>query len=165
MATPNMTEQAKLTIKPRRKPVGRVGPPAGMFALLSVLLALVFERIGVLAVADSWINGVFVRNGFELVPVSLPVVWGTLSVTAFGLSWAILDSPQLWRRVALGLAAGVITAAWAPVLATLGYEFPVVPLLVGLAWAWFCATVYAQQHRMPCDALPAAPAQPASTKS
>jgi len=148
-----MIEQVKSKSTPARKPAGKVGVPACLFALLAVLLAMVFERIGLLASAGAWVHEAFVRMGFvELLPVGLPVVWALLALNSFGLSWAVLDSPQLWRRVVLGLGVGVITAAWAPVLATLGYDLPVVPLLVGIFWAWFCATIYAQQHRMPCDA-------------
>jgi hypothetical protein len=148
-----MIEQEKVKPTPKRKPAGKVGAPAGLFAVLAVLLAMVFERIGLLASAGGWVHEAFARMGFvELSPVGLPVVWAVLALSAFGLSWAVLDSPQLWRRVVLGLGVAVVTAAWAPVLATLGYDLPVVPVLVGIFWAWFCATIYAQQHRMPCDA-------------
>jgi hypothetical protein len=155
-----MSEPAKEGSTPGRKPVGRVCAPAGLFALLAVLLAMGFERVGLLASCGAWVRGGFAGMGLAgLAPVGLPLVWITLGLSGFGLSVAVLDSPQLWRRVVLGLAAGVVTVAWAPVLATLGYDLPVVPLLVGMIWAWFCSTLYAQQHRMPCDAPP--PAKPA----
>jgi hypothetical protein len=150
-----MSTQSKS--KPRRKAAGRVAAPAVIFALLSVLLAMGFERIGLLGGVASALRGGYARMGFAaLAPVAWPVVWAALALAALALAWAVLDSPQLWRRVVLGVGALVITAAWSPVLATLGYDLPVAPLLLGIGWAWFCATTYAQQHRMPCD--PAAPA-------
>jgi len=155
-----MTDQAKGKSKPGRKPVGRVGAPAGLFALLSVLLAMGFERIGLLGAAGAWVEAGFARMGLGgLAPVGWPVVWVLLGLSALGISWAVLDSPQLWRRVVLGGGVGVVTVAWAPVLATLGYALPVVPLVVGIFWAWFCSTLYAQQHRMPCEAAPTKPAR------
>lgn len=137
------------------KGVGRVAMPALVFALLSVVLVTGFERIGLLDALAGWLRDGYARLGFaSLRPLGFAVVIALVAPGSLALAWAVLESPRLWRRLVLGVGALGVTAGWSPVLALLGYDFPLAPVLLGIGWAWFCATTYAQQHQMPCEQNP-----------
>ena len=144
------------------QPVGFVWVPAATIAGLSMILAGGLELLGFLARLNAGIARFVSRNQAEIFPRRLPEwwVWLAAGVFALGLAAAILGTPGHGRRVVLWLTAVFLVGAWAPVLSLAAHVPAIAVPWVATLWSGACALVYAANHRMACDTLPARPARP-----
>lgn len=135
----------------RRK--GHVVIPAAAIGGLSLVLASGLALLGVLDRANAGIASFLSRGGMETFPKQLPdwSIWLVTVVFAFGMAYAILETPGLWRRGILWITAIVLVAAWAPVLSLAAHAPEVAAPWIATLWSGVCAIVYSANHRMPCD--------------
>ena len=98
----------------------------------------------------------------EKFPKHLPgwSIWLMTAVFAFGLAYAMLNTPGTWRRVMLWITALTLVAAWAPVLSLAAHAPEITAAWVATLWSGVCALVYTTHHRMPCDPSPILPHDP-----
>jgi len=132
-------------------PPGHVLPPAVAIGSLSIVLAAGLQSLGIL----NRINAAVARSlsGDHDLPKSVPAwsVWLIAILFAFGISFAILSVPGIWRRLVLWLTAMVLVGGWAPVLALAARDPEIGAVLVAAGWSGVCALGYASRHRMACD--------------
>ena len=144
------------------RPAGHVPVPAAAIGGLSMVLAAGLALLGVIERANAGIAGMVSRNGAETFPKQVPewCVWLVAACFAFGLAFAILGTPGHWRRVVLWITAVVLVAAWAPVLSLASHAPAVAAPWIATVWSGVCSLVYAGNHRMPCDEIPATSHEP-----
>ncbi len=120
---------------------------------LSVVLAVGLAALGVLDRLNALAGGLVSRGGREGFPKQLPEwsLWLVTMALAFGLAFAILSTPGLWRRVVLWVSSLVLVAAWAPVLSLAAHVPAVGGPWVATLWSGVCAIIYASRHHMACD--------------
>ena len=100
--------------------------------------------------SPAWSHGTPPRN----FPKHLPdwSIWLAAVFLAFGLAFALLETPGLGRRLILWFTAVFLTAAWAPVLSLAAHSPDIAAPWIATVWSGVCAIVYTANHRMPCDA-------------
>ncbi|MEO1857833.1 MAG: hypothetical protein ABGY95_10800 [Rubritalea sp.] len=135
-------------------PVGTVRVPALLCALTGTVLAVSMERMGFLNEATSLLTQFWEREPFFLVDpevISSEWNWLVAFIVSWGVAYFTLASDQLWRRLLIGLMAGIILAGFMPSLALWGILW--LPVVTGIAvlWSWACAMLYSGQHAMPCE--------------
>ena len=118
-----------------------------------MVLAVGLAALGFLDRLNGLAAALVSRGGREGFPKQLPewAIWLATVALAFGLAFAILSTPGLWRRVLLWVAALVLVAAWAPVLSLAAHAPAVGGPWVATLWSGVCALVYATRHHMACD--------------
>lgn len=135
-------------------PEGSVAAPDVAIGGLSLAVAAGFQFLGVAPRLDDWLQDRVVSFGlggsFEWLPGW--VGWIPAVLIAFGLPFAMLKSPGLWRRAVLWISTLVVLAGWVPVMALSMKWCAVGPSLVAALWGGLCALVYGLRHHMPCDA-------------
>ena len=136
-----------------KQPVGHVLVPAAAIGGLSVVLAAGLELLGILTRTNTNIAQIVSRDGVEKFPNHLPEwsIWLAAGLLAYGLAAAILATPGTWRRVILWITAGVLVAAWAPVLSLAAHAPDISAPWIATIWAGVCGIVYSSNHRMPAD--------------
>ncbi|MFD0894363.1 hypothetical protein KBB96_06860 [Luteolibacter ambystomatis] len=134
-------------------PRGTVAVPAASIGVMTLVLAVGFQSVGLLDRADTAMLGWIKAAGIEGAPVMLSawLGWLVALVVAFGLPMAILETPTHWRRTVVWIAAIAVVAAVWPVLAVSAKWWPVTPSLVAVVWSGLCAKIYASRHHMPCE--------------
>jgi hypothetical protein len=144
------------------RPEGHVPIPAAAIGGLSVTLAAGLALLGPLARLDQMVATWFSRGGLEKFPKHLPgwSIWLMTAVFAFGLAYAMLNTPGTWRRVLLWITALTLIASWAPVLSLAAHAPEITAAWVATLWSGVCALVYTTHHRMPCDPSPTLPHDP-----
>lgn len=142
---------------PHPRPAGHVILPACAIGGLSVLLAAGMEMLGAHRHMNAVISTLVSRGGSETFPNRLPdwSVWLAVMFFAFGLAFAMLSTPGLWRRILLWFSAVVLVTAWAPVLSLASYAPLISAPWIAAVWSGVCALVYTSHHRMACDEIPA----------
>ena len=139
---------------------GRVAGPVLIFGSVSFLLALFTELMGIFAPLDARLKGALGGLGGDLEKTT-----GVMGLSGFlvavlfcyGLVWMILSTPEMWRRVMLGMTTMVVAALFVPSFAVWGIYWQPFPLALGLLWAMFSGLIYAESHRMPCERSEAVP--------
>ncbi|BCU78987.1 hypothetical protein [Luteolibacter sp. LG18] len=134
-------------------PRGTVALPAASIGVMSLVLAVGFQALGLLNRLDGALLGAIRQAGLGGDPVAQPpwIGWAIALVVAFALPMAILETPTHWRRTVLWLSAvAVVLAVW-PVLALSAKWWPMAPSVVAVAWSGLCAKIYASRHHMPCE--------------
>ncbi len=135
-------------------PAGRVDVPGVLYGSLGLGLSFALYWIGLFKRADAWLyellhKPLFHESVAELPSMALMIL--AAAVFCYGISFAVLDSPSLWRKLILGITAIVLTLAMVPACAVWNVYFSPFVQLVGVFWSWFCVVLYTQHHRMPCD--------------
>lgn len=133
---------------------GRVHTSALLCGAVGLLVSGAMYWVGLLGKGDSRIFETLRQPVFRgAVPseLSVPVLFLVTTLFCFGLAFAVLDSPGVWRRVVLGLTLLVLVIAMVPTLAVWNIYFPPMMSLVGVFWTWFAGMMYASHHQMPCD--------------
>jgi hypothetical protein len=127
--------------------------PAAAIGGLAIVLATGLALLGVLDRANRTIAALVSRNGAEEFPKHLPEwsIWLATVTLAFGLTFAILETPGWWRRAILWLTTVILIAAWAPVLSLAAHAPNIAAPWIATVWSGACAIVYATNHRMACD--------------
>jgi hypothetical protein len=135
------------------RPPGHVLLPAAAIGGLAIVLSTGLALIGVLDRANRQIAALVSRDGAERFPKHLPewAVWLATVTLAFGLTFAILETPGWWRRAILWLTTVILIAAWAPVLSLAAHAPDIAAPWIATVWSGACAIVYATNHRMACD--------------
>lgn len=138
-------------------PVGHVRGPATAIGFLSTLLVVGLGVLGILDQVNLMISNIVSQGRWMAFPKTLPAwaLWLATGLSAFGLSFAILNVPGTWRRVILWITAVLVVAGWAPVLGLAAHAPEIAAPLIATLWSGVCALVYAGNHRMPCDPTPA----------
>jgi len=134
-------------------PRGTVAVPAASIGVMTLVLAVGFQAVGLLDRVDTALLGGMKSAGLEGAPVMQApwLGWLVAFAVAFGLPMAILETPTHWRRTVVWLAAIAVVAAVWPVLAVSAKWWPVAPSLVAVVWSGLCAKIYASRHHMPCE--------------
>ncbi|MGC4016940.1 MAG: hypothetical protein QM755_20865 [Luteolibacter sp.] len=134
-------------------PRGTVALPAACIGVMSLVLAVGFQSVGLLDRLDAALQGGIHAAGIEGAPVVLSpwLGWGVALLIAFALPMAILETPTHWRRTVVWIAALAVVAAVWPVLAISAKWWPVAPSIVAAVWSGLCAKIYASRHHMPCE--------------
>lgn len=116
-------------------------------------LALAMQLLGLFEQGDvrlqQSLSGIL-PDSFQTV-VSEPVLFMVAAIFSFGIAFAVLDSPAVWRRIVLGLTALVLVLAMVPVCALWQIYFSPFFVVVAFFWAWFCSMMYTSHHVMPCE--------------
>lgn len=135
------------------RPAGHVRVPAVLIGILSMLLVVGLERLGILDRLNGQIANLVARNGTELFPKRLPDWGGWLAAAGFSLALAaaMLGTSGHLRRVVLWISTVVLVAAWAPVLSLAAHAPEIAAPVIATIWSGMCAMVYAANHRMACD--------------
>ena len=126
-----------------------------LYGGVGLVMAMALEISGLFERGDALLSGQLSgalqdRVLDHAVPMLLPVL--VAAVFCFGVGFAVLDSPGILRRIILGTSALVLLFAMVPTFAVWNIYFsPFLPV-VALFWTWFCCMMYANHHRMPCDA-------------
>jgi hypothetical protein len=131
-----------------------VDVPGLLYGSVGLALSFALHWIGMFRRADAWLFDLLHKPLFHESVAdlpSMPLVITAVAVFCYGISFAVLDSPDLWRRVVLGVTAMVLTLAMVPAFAVWNVYFSPFVQLVGVFWSWFCVVIYTQHHRMPCD--------------
>ncbi|MGB2560347.1 MAG: hypothetical protein ACPIG6_07115 [Akkermansiaceae bacterium] len=135
-------------------PPGRVSSSCILYGGMGMVLAVALQWLGMFKLGDVWLRqflaSVLVDSQLFVAPVS--VTYAVATVFAFGIAFAVLDSPATWRRIVLGLSGFVLLLATVPVCALWHVYFSPFPVVIAYFWAWFCSMMYVSQHRMPCEA-------------
>lgn len=138
-------------------PVGRVDMPGLLYGSVGLALSLALHWMGVLKRADVYLMELLHQPLFRGGNPNLPSMALLILLTAvfcYGVAFAVLDSPEVWRRVLLGVTAIVLSLAMIPAFAVWNIYFSPFIQIVGVFWSWFCVMVYTQHHSMPCDGRP-----------
>lgn len=137
-------------------PVGRLNMPALLYGSVGLLLSYALHWIGMFKRVDALLlesmSNPFFHEGVAAQPTMLSVMV-VAGVFCYGIAFAVLDSPSVWRRVLLGITAMILTVAMVPTFAVWSIYFSPFVQLVGVFWSWFCVVIYTQHHRMPCDSI------------
>ncbi len=138
------------------QPVGTVGVPSLLCALTGSVLAVSVERMGFLQELTGALTHFWEKEPFFLVdPVVVSSEWNWLATFLASLlvAYFTLASAQVWRRLLVGMMAGLVLIGFMPSLALWGILW--LPIVSGIAvlWTWACATLYGSQHAMPCEAV------------
>lgn len=147
-----------MTFKNQRQilsmPVGRLNMPALLYGSVGLLLSYALHWIGMFKRADALLLESMSKPLFHEGVADQPTMLSVMVVAAvfcYGIAFAVLDSPSVWRRVLLGITAMILTVAMVPTFAVWNIYFSPFVQLVGVFWSWFCVVIYTQHHRMPCD--------------
>lgn len=135
-------------------PDGRVDVPGLLYGSVGLALSFALHWVGLFKRADAWLFDLLHKPLFQEGVPDLPSASLLLvcsAVFCYGVAFAVLDSPELWRRVVLGVTAIVLTLAMIPAFAVWNVYFSPFVQLVGVFWSWFCVVIYTQHHQMPCD--------------
>jgi hypothetical protein len=73
-------------------------------------------------------------------------------ILSYALPLLMLATPHWWRRLILWVSLTLLTAGWLPVLALASWKLPPSLPMIALLWSGLCAFIYAQRHRLPCEA-------------
>lgn len=138
------------------KPVGTVGVPALLCALTGSVLAVSMEWMGFLNEVTASLAHFWEKEPFFLVdPELVSREWNWL--VTFLASWLVayftLASAQLWRRLLVGIMAGLVLVGFMPSLALWGILWLPIVSAIAVLWTWACAILYGSQHAMPCEAV------------
>jgi len=138
------------------KPQGEVMIPALVCGSVGIVLATILSLINRFKSPDQLLKEKYMAEPF-LMP-DVPMLHGgwnliLVLIVCFGISFAVLDSDKIWRRVMLFFLALVIVVMGSPVLMMWDVFWSPCMLVVGLLWSWFCAFIYSLQHTMPCELL------------
>jgi len=137
-------------------PVGRLNTPALLYGSVGLLLSYALHWIGMFKHADALLLESLSKPLFHEGVADQPTMLSVIVVAAvfcYGIAFAVLDSPSVWRRVLLGFTAMILTVAMVPTFAVWNIYFSPFVQLVGVFWSWFCVVIYTQHHRMPCDSI------------
>jgi hypothetical protein len=138
------------------KPIGTVGVPALLCALTGSVLAVSMEWMGFLNEVTASLTQFWQKEPFFLVdPELVSREWNWLAT--FLASWLVayftLSSARLWRRLLVGMMAGLLLVGFMPSLALWGILWLPVVSGISVLWTWACASLYAGQHAMPSEAV------------
>jgi len=138
------------------KPVGTVGVPALLCALTGSVLAVSMEWMGFLNELTATLTQFWEKEPFFLVdPELVSREWNWL--ITFLASWLVayftLASARMWRRLLIGVMAGLVLVGFMPSLALWGILWLPIVSGVSVLWTWACASLYGGQHSMPCEAV------------
>ncbi len=134
-------------------PVGHVLAPALAIGVLAVLLVAGLSALKAVDRVNLTIAQ-FMKHGEQTVfSKQLPewVIWLATVVFAFGISFAILSVPGMWRRLVLWLTTIFLVAGWAPVLVLAARSPDIAMPLIAVIWSGMCALIYTNNHDMVCD--------------
>ncbi len=145
-------------------PAGEVVIPALLCGAVGTVFSSILYLVGIYdglgqALQDKYVGEPYLMQG----DYALHDGWNfiLLVVMCFGISFAVLDSDMVWRRVMLFLLAIVVVVLCSPVMMMWDIFWSPVMVIIGLLWSWFCAFIYSVQHIMPCERLvPMRVAQP-----
>ena len=144
------------TLKPKPKPKGEVLIPALICGSVGTVLTTILFLINRYKSFDLSLKLKYETEPFLIQEcTNLHGVWNWLLVliVCFGISFAVLDSDRIWRRVTLFFLSLVIMIMASPVLMMWEVFWSPCMVVVGLLWSWFCAFIYSVQHTMPCELL------------
>lgn len=136
------------------KPKGEVVIPALVCGMVGIVLTTILSLIGRYKGIDQILKESYLAEPFRMEDsYTLHGAWNWFFVLllSFGISFSVLDSDKIWRRVMLFLLALVVTMMASPVFMMWDIFWSPVMVVVGLLWSWFCAFIYSVQHAMPCE--------------
>lgn len=134
-------------------PPGKVASSCLLYGGMGMVLAVAMQWLGIFKLGDMWLQQFLSRVLIDSHPIAAPVsvLYGVAAFFAFGIAFAVLDSPANWRRVVLGITGLVLLLATVPVCALWQLYFSPFPVVMAFFWAWFCSMMYVSQHSMPCE--------------
>ncbi len=136
------------------KPQGNLFVATLLCGLCGGVLAATLSLLGVFDIArlkaHSWLEEMRLlpEEAHDLSPA---LELGLAIVVALLVSFFVLDSRALWRRLFLAACAIVLVVGTGFTASLLGYFFFPLTVLVGLIFAVVFALIYGAQHDMPCD--------------
>jgi hypothetical protein len=145
---PRMSTQS--TLSP-----GHVIVPSLMIGTMAVGLSVGMDSLGFWNALDERATAWTISLGDGMRDVPAHWVLILTVVSSFLLPFLMLSTPQWWRRLVLWLSFLLITIAWMPVLALASWKLPPSMPIIALLWSGLCAIIYAKQHRLPCEEMPA----------
>jgi hypothetical protein len=124
----------------------------GSFALA---VGLVVQVSGAMSGAEAGLAATYRRAGFAIEEGATQPWWGLVLLLAlvYGLALLLLEVPGTSRRIMLAVTLLVLAASASPVMALWGTFWSPLVAVVSGAWSGFCATLWAQHHPMPCEAV------------
>jgi len=144
-------------VKPTKsKPKGDLVIPALICGFVGIVLTTILSLINRYKGVDQMLKEKYIAEPFLMKEsIALHNAWNWLLVliVCYGISFAVLDSDKIWRRVMLFFLALVIVVMGSPVLMLWDVFWSPMMVLVGLIWSWVCAFIYSVQHIMPCELL------------
>lgn len=137
--------------RPEPKPQPHPGVAGLAIASMGLVLALVLDRLGVLATMDRgvalWARGFGLEGTTRVLESWIPWTWAVAMTV--GLCQAVLHVRGTWRRVMLTMTLLILTLTWIPVLALAAFEPEVSGSLLALLWGGVGSLIYAARHREP----------------
>ncbi len=142
----------------KRRPLGELVVPAiicgAVGAVLTIILGLVGRYVSIdLTLKEYYMGEPFYLREWSAGGVHAGWDWLLAVVFTFGVSFAVLDTDKIWRRVMLILLFSVVLLMASPVLMLWDVFWSPVLVFVGVLWSWMCAFIYSCQHVMPCELL------------
>ena len=137
--------------KPETKAPPHPGVAGAVILVMALLVALVSDRLGLLAGIDARVAGAVGGLGLDggLNPLPPWVGWLWLLSAAGGMVAMVLHVSGNLRRFVLVATLMVLHFSWVPILALCGRVTGIAPATVGLLWAAICSLTYAVRHREP----------------
>jgi hypothetical protein len=133
-------------------PRGTVAVPAASIGVISLVLALGLQTLGLLDRFNVAFLTAAENAGLGVVtPLPPWTGWVVALLVAFVLPMVILETPGHGRRTILWLSALIVVMALGPVSLLTSHGLPLAAPLVAVVWSGFCAKVYASRHHMPCE--------------
>jgi len=134
---------------------------AAVVGTFSLALALVLQILGIYRGVGETLWNAYQTRGFRVGEGFVEEAGGlwVVAVLVYSQAWLLCEVPGLHRRLLVLLSSLVLIALASLVLALWGLYWCPAAALVATLWAGFCAILWANQHRMPCEgaALEGAP--------
>ena len=112
--------------------------PALLYGSVGLLLSYALHWSGMFKRVDALLletmSNPFFHEGVAAQPTMLSVMV-VAGVFCYGIAFAVLDSPSVWRRVLLGITAMILTVAMVPAFAVWSIYFSPFVQLVGVFWS------------------------------
>jgi hypothetical protein len=136
----------------KKLPRGTVAVPAASIGVMSLVLALGLQTLGLLDRINAAFLTAAANSGLGLVtPLPQWTGWVVALLVAFALPMIILETPGHGRRTVLWLSALLVVLALGPVSILASHWLPLAAPLIAVIWSGLCATIYASRHHMPCE--------------
>ena len=136
------------------KPIGHLLLPTLVCGLAGGIVGVLLDLLRMFQPLKAWVAGIYSQKPFYLTDTSewsRGWDWVLALLLAVAVSYVILDTDSLWKRLlVLGMVL-VLLFTFSPLLMLWNiYWLPVVEW-VAVLWAGGCALFYSSQHVMPSE--------------
>lgn len=143
------------------KQTGKILFPALLCGVGATALALVLDLLHVFSYLEAVTLQFFDERNLasSALIVGQKTEWLICFLVAVAVSFVLLDSAYIWRRLFLGLIASVLVVGAMFSLSLWGLVFMPYVLLVGVLGATSFCILYASQHQMECEGAVVIPSE------